>query len=72
MVHPIVVYFKQDHKLTKKSFSFLLDDMEHDTSFVRKLQQNLTEYIKNNFPTSHLVNVFQIDKQDSIKIPSFL
>ena len=32
--------------------------MEHDTPFVRKLQQKLTEYIRNNFPNIKCIEYF--------------
>ena len=56
-VHPVVVYFKQNHRF-KKSFCFLSDDVEHDTSFVWKLQKKLTEYTRNNFLNIKFIEYF--------------
>ena len=56
--HPVVVYFKQNHQLIEKSFCFLSDNVEHDTSFVWKLQQKLTEYIRNNFSNIKFIEYF--------------
>ena len=50
--------FKQNHQLIEKSFCFLSDNVEHGTSFVWKLQQKLTEYIRNNFPNIKFIEHF--------------
>ena len=52
------MYFKQNHQLTEKSFCFSSDVVEHDTSFVWKLKQKLTEYIRNNFPNIKFIEYF--------------
>ena len=52
------MYFKQNHRLIENSFCFLSNDVEHDTSFVWKLQQKLTEYIRNNFTNIKFIEYF--------------
>ena len=44
--------------LIENSFCFLSDDVEHHTSFVWKLQQKLTKYIRNNFPNIKFIEYF--------------
>ena len=45
-LHPIVVYYISGRELVHKSFCFLSDDMEHDTSFFYKLQTELITILK--------------------------
>ena len=50
-LHPVVLYYKNpgSDELMHLSFCFVSDDLEHDTTFVYKIQEYLTNYIKTNF-----------------------
>ena len=51
-LHPVVGYVRDvDESLKVISFCFLSEDLNHDTGFVYAVQQLLTSYIKENFPS---------------------
>ena len=57
-LHPIVVYYKENGKLSEKSFCFISDDQEHNTEFVFELQGELVKILKEILPTITEVQYF--------------
>lgn len=50
-VHPTVIYYKDsDNLLQRKSLIFISDDLEHDVPLVRKFQERVSNFIKENLP----------------------
>ena len=43
MLHPVVVYYKENGKLAQKSLCFISEYLEHDTEFVYELQRELVK-----------------------------
>ena len=44
----IVLYFIEEKLLKHKSFCYLSEDVDHDTGFIYKTQEDTTRYIKEN------------------------
>ena len=55
ILHPVVLCYKEDEH---RSFCFLSDDLEHDTCFVREIQEKLTCYIGQDLPDVDNVEYF--------------
>ena len=43
MLHPVVVYYKENGELAQKSLCFILEYLEHDTEFVYEVQRELVK-----------------------------
>ena len=56
-LHPILVYYKESSKLAEKLFSFISDDLEHDTEFGFEMQRELVKILK-KVPTVTEVDFF--------------
>ena len=46
----IVLYFIEEKLLKHKSFCYLSEDVDHDTGFIYKTQEDITRYIKEKLP----------------------
>ena len=59
-LHPAVVYAKDQNNQSSKahSFCFMSEDLIHDIGFVYALQQILTNYIKEKFPSIKFLKYF--------------
>ena len=59
-LHPVVVYVKNqnDNSLKAHCLCFLSADLQHDTGFVYSLQQTLTSYIQEKFPSIKRLEYF--------------
>ena len=64
ILHPVVLYYKEDEKLRCWSFCFMSDDLEHSalcrmiSSFVHEIQEKLTCYIRQDLPDVDNVEYF--------------
>ena len=57
MQHSLSRYYYKDvtNVLQEKSFSFISEDLKHDTAFVYELMSKVCEYVKGNY--THITNV---------------
>ena len=50
-LHPVVIYYKnENNELVHRCLCVISDDLDHDTSFVNKLQELVCDYIKREMP----------------------
>ena len=54
----IVLYFKVEKLLKHKSFCYFSEDVDHNTRFIYKTQEDITRYIKKNLPDESSVKCF--------------
>ena len=57
-LYTIVLYFIENKLLKHKSFCYLSEDVDHDTGFIYKTQEDITRYIKENLPDVSSVKYF--------------
>ena len=60
-LHPLVLYLpSQDQSLSyiQQSIAFFSDDLNHDTSFVFAMQEELTHFLKVNYPFIKTIEYF--------------
>ena len=51
-LHPPVAYYKDNRKLTYKTFCIILDDLKNDVDMVHEVQREIIQNLKSVMPTS--------------------
>lgn len=49
-LHPVIIYDKQNNTLSSINVCFLLDDLEHDATYVHAVQCETVKFIKSKVP----------------------
>ena len=55
---PILLYFVKKKFLKQESFCYISKDVDHDTGFVDKIQEDITRYIRETLPDASYVKYF--------------
>ena len=57
-IHPAVRYYIYDGQLTSKRMCIVLEDLEHDVSFVFEVQKAVVKWIKQNVSSVNKITNF--------------
>ena len=49
-IHPVVIYYHANSIIHTKSYCFISDDLEHDSSFVNRVQFHLLNILREMLP----------------------
>jgi hypothetical protein len=57
-LHPIVLYYIKEYKLTEKYLCFISDDLNHDTCFVYEVLKKTEKHVKEIFMALSMMHYF--------------